>query len=382
MRKRWAARVKCGCRGRRVRGSIARRLHSPRRGGGVSNHMGTTEPAGTKRIRPSPPVARPAWKETQFEHWFLDHPELPGDEDQKERVLVIARNRPVKRMVDIVALDRDGGLVIIEVKNERSTRLAIGRVLEYLSSYQDVSLAELVRDTERDLQVECRACFGVPVRELTNERRIVIAAPSFDVPSAVMIQYLDAMLKPAGIHVSMLQVERNEGDFELSWYRAPNLVSARHLAPGLAVSPGGRLFWILERGPAPAVWFVGRQDADGRLVLPSSGALARSGLQVIARRLVPVGSHEAVSVEKQGQVWVHKSKPGRRAVVLGEVTSDGSTQVVFVRMKNGAPRKVRRQSASKFSRDWLRSDVKRPEWHALAKPMANEHGEESEDEAP
>jgi hypothetical protein len=46
-------------------------------------------------------------------------------------------------MEDLLALDKDGALVCIEVKNESPTREILGQILEYLWNNRDVTLDEL-----------------------------------------------------------------------------------------------------------------------------------------------------------------------------------------------------------------------------------------------
>ena len=49
------------------------------------------------------------WSEGDFEKWFLGCSLLPNDKGG-EKVLVISHQAPLKRMVDIVALDSAGAL--------------------------------------------------------------------------------------------------------------------------------------------------------------------------------------------------------------------------------------------------------------------------------
>ena len=56
--------------------------------------------------------------EGEFERWFMKNPFLPNDVLRNgERVLVISRQRPIRRVVDLVALDGTSGLVIVEAKD-------------------------------------------------------------------------------------------------------------------------------------------------------------------------------------------------------------------------------------------------------------------------
>ena len=70
------------------------------------------------------------WHESDFERWFLRTATLPGG----ELLVPIAQHTALRRVVDLLFLDSRAGLVLVEVKNEASTRTAIGQALEYRAS--------------------------------------------------------------------------------------------------------------------------------------------------------------------------------------------------------------------------------------------------------
>jgi len=73
---------------------------------------------------PSKPALREpsVMSERDFGRWFNRSPLLPDG----ERVMVIGNQRPLRRVDDLLALDRKCGLVVLEGKAERLTRTAIG----------------------------------------------------------------------------------------------------------------------------------------------------------------------------------------------------------------------------------------------------------------
>jgi RecB family endonuclease NucS len=79
-------------------------------------------------------MERQQWKEKDFERWFLANPILPEDES----MLVIARERSICRVADIVALDKLGRIWVMEIKNEKSTRSALGQAMEYLAQFDEI----------------------------------------------------------------------------------------------------------------------------------------------------------------------------------------------------------------------------------------------------
>lgn len=205
------------------------------------------------------------WKETDLEDWLWDKPVLPDG----ERLLPVQRQKRLSSVVDLLFLDKAKRLVLVEIKNEKSTRLALGQALEYLGSYHDYELDDLCEDAGRDLGAEFREAYGEPLDALSHERRVILAAPNFDIPSSVACTYVGHALQ--GVEVVMLKVERSGDGFGQSIHRAPPIVRARKLKGGFAVSPSGRrLFCVLQSGATPVVWWVGRLKPDGPIALPTN----------------------------------------------------------------------------------------------------------------
>src|SRR4051794_22820054 len=87
------------------------------------------------------------WQERDFEEWFRTNARLPGG----EQVLLVRRQRAVGRMVDLLALDEQGGLVFLEIKNERCTRRAVAQAVEYLSQYAEATIDEVTDEYEEHI---------------------------------------------------------------------------------------------------------------------------------------------------------------------------------------------------------------------------------------
>ncbi|MCL4517673.1 MAG: DUF5655 domain-containing protein [Thaumarchaeota archaeon] len=73
--------------------------------------------------------------EKVMEHWLADNPHaaLPDE----ERVLVISQERAFENLVDILAIDEEGSLIVIEVKRSQTHRDVIAQALEYASDVAD-----------------------------------------------------------------------------------------------------------------------------------------------------------------------------------------------------------------------------------------------------
>jgi hypothetical protein len=302
------------------------------------------------------------WTETELESWLWSNPILPDG----ETLLPVLRQRPLSRIVDLLFLDRQRRLVLIEIKNERATRLAVGQVLEYLSKYHDYDVGDLSEDCGRDIRKEYLDVFKEPLATLAEERRVIIAASGFDTPSCVACVYLNHALR--GVEVSMIRAVRSDKGFRLESHRAPNLIPARKLAAGMfASSPTGRrLLYVLEGGAAPLAWWIGRIKRTGKLSLPSK---RRSVLQRIHRRVVPTEGIEGVDLRDHGTVWQRKSNPRQLSRVLGYVSTAGGELAITVRIRPDKPPAIRSLLRKRFLQDWLPSKASLPSWTALEQEL-------------
>src|SRR5439155_18563828 len=91
---------------------------------------------------------------------------------------------------------------------EPTTREAIGQALEYLSTYQKVSLDDLADEYELeegkgDLRAKFKKRFGRPLHRVATGRRVYVVAPAHDPYSAVCTGYLSDHLSE-GIEFQLL----------------------------------------------------------------------------------------------------------------------------------------------------------------------------------
>ena len=118
-----------------------------------------------------------------------------------ERLLVRRSQRPIRRMVDILAIDGNGRLVFLEIKNEVSDRKVVGQVLEYLWMCREPTLEDLEDEFAegnpedgRPLTAAYQEMFGKAIR-LQPRLRFIIIAPRFDVNTTFGIRYLRDIAK-------------------------------------------------------------------------------------------------------------------------------------------------------------------------------------------
>ncbi len=137
-------------------------------------------------------------------------------------------------MVDPLALDAKGGLVIIEVKNERSKRTAIGQALEYLSQYQQASLEELNEQMREEFGTNPSKAFRAKfkfnrnLRKLSRRRRVILVAPSFDAATGVCVQYLSKHFEKR-VTFGLMTAQRRSRGFQIAFCPPPKLVPCTQL---------------------------------------------------------------------------------------------------------------------------------------------------------
>ena len=318
------------------------------------------------------------YKEAEIESWFCKESNLPGG----ERVLVINGERPLRRMPDIIGIDAEGGIVIIEVKNEKSTRSAIGQSLEYLSQYHDVTIEELAEQFDEytgrsspthTLNTAFQEFFGKDLC-LSERRRVYVVAPEFDIASGVCAQYLSHQLRQNNIEFHLARASREGKGFRFEAYDPPIIEFTSKLKEGFAVSAFGRIFYVLSPGPAPVLWNVGKKTQDQSLRLPSGRALGKRLVRVLKRKLIPLKPDQhpkQVDLSLTGQCWKRSGKPERTAKILGTVAlgkedTDGGRYVLMAQFKQEKLAKFMKRRLDRFKSDWEPSSIVLPDWGKIA----------------
>jgi hypothetical protein len=315
-------------------------------------------------------MAKTGYIEDQFEQWFKSTPQLLG-----EPLLLVNSQSAIKRMVDLIALDREGRLVIIEVKSKPTTREAIGQALEYLSQYDEVSLdvlADEYKPGKGDLRADFEKTFGEPLTQLAKGRRVYIVAPAHDPYSAVCTGYLSAHLSE-GITFHLLTASpASAGCFDVQPYRCPPIKKGAALNEGFALSlRSGRLFYVIAPGHTPIVWYIGSWNAkQGRLrsVPKSSHTLLRPWRSFLVQdaHLQEVLAQQVanqVDPSSKGSVWRRVGKPGRNAFVIGRVTlRKDASYFAFAEFWNGRFKRFRWRVAQTFLDQWKKTEAPPRPW--------------------
>jgi hypothetical protein len=308
-----------------------------------------------------------SWQRTDFERWFDVHSFLPDD----ERVLVVGRHQTGRRSIALVALDREGGLVILEVADGPTGRRAVGAALEHLARYEGAAVEALLEDEEGAAEAfheAFRSTFGVEPPTLTSRRRVLLVAPSHGAWTAVCARYLARHLQ-SHITVRLLKARRSAGGFVLEDYDPPPLQRAAAFPATFAVSAEGRLFYVLEPGRMPVVWSVGRiRDRDGAIVFKAKPP--RRTLRVARWPMMPVEQPDQVDMSGTGTIWMQRDRTDRVARVIGSLRSPakgstGTSYVVFASFRQDRFRAFRIRPAEEFFRRWAPADRPLPGWGAI-----------------
>jgi hypothetical protein len=218
--------------------------------------------------------------------------------------MVVSSQKSIRTMVDVLCLDQQGRLVLLEAKNEKTTRAAIGQALEYLSVLDGATVEDLSVEAGEDVAAKFLGTFGVTVPSpLPRDARVLVAAPDFLPSSTVVTSWLNDHV--SGVTVAMLRVQQGDTGFRLEESVGDDFRRARSIRDtGPAISERGRAYCILETGPEPVLWHVGRPRGDGTIVLPRQKAPSRNALRVDARRfLFREETVDGLDTALQGTSW-------------------------------------------------------------------------------
>ena len=303
------------------------------------------------------------WTESDFEKSFSKNPVLPGG----EVLLVISRHQPIKRVVDILCLDANGGLVIIEVKNEKATRTVVGQALEYLSQYEDADMGTVEEDFNVEIEEEktigdlFREKFKKPLpAALSPARRVLIIAPNFDFPTAVAIEFLSGSFKSPNISFALLRASMNGEEFTLDLAQQINKQRVKDLQGQFALTYRGRPLFVLPEPYSPLCWTLGKLNPDNSLHLLGTAASTHNSIRTRKDKyLIPVSISDRpdVDVSGLGNGWRHKKRTNETAIEIGVIKGAvrGEKQReyhVSIRLKDDVFVKFRRTDPKKFKRDW------------------------------
>lgn len=130
--------------------------------------------------------------ESLIEGWVAENPSLLGLD-----AMIVGRQVPTDhgKYVDLLALDRTGGVVIIELKKDRTPREIVAQVLDYGSWVRTLTTPKVYEIAERFLGMRLASAyqdhFGERIPEqLNGSHSMLIVASELDPASRRIVEYL------------------------------------------------------------------------------------------------------------------------------------------------------------------------------------------------
>lgn len=139
-----------------------------------------------------PATRRALAKESMIEDWVASDPALLGID-----AMIIGRQVPTDhgKFIDLLAMDATGGLIIVELKKDRTPREIVAQVLDYASWVHTLTTPEVYDRAEKYLGARLVTAFrerfgeGIPER-LNASHSMLIVASELDPASRRIVEYL------------------------------------------------------------------------------------------------------------------------------------------------------------------------------------------------
>lgn len=190
-------------------------------------------------------------QENRLEEWIAQDPSLLGTE-----LLLIGRQVVTEYggRIDLLGIDRQGDLIIIELKRNKTPRDVVAQVLDYASWAKDLTYKEIELIASGFLNQNLSVVFSntfdeaIPEKINTNHRMIIVAS-QLDDSSERIVQYL-AEMHDVNINVIFFTVFHNEKDEFIgrAWLMDPEEVQERSESRKQAPWSG---YWFVNVGEGP-----------------------------------------------------------------------------------------------------------------------------------
>lgn len=147
-------------------------------------------------IESEKPIPIPQQKldlESRLEEWIVNDISLISHD-----LLIIGQQVPTEYggIIDILAIDHDGNLVVFELKRDKTPRDVVAQILDYASNVQEWGadkVEEIAKNftIEKTLDTAFREKFQAELPDVLNERhRLYIVASHLDAASERIVKYL------------------------------------------------------------------------------------------------------------------------------------------------------------------------------------------------
>jgi len=189
--------------------------------------------------------------EDRLEDWLAENPRLLGLE-----IMIIGRQVLTDHggRIDLLGIDRNGDLVILELKRDRTPREIVAQILDYASWIADLTTKRVHELALEHLSRRLSECFeerfGESIPEnLNGSHSMVIIASELDEASKRIVQYLSTE-HGIGINTAFFNVFRQDGrEFVVcDWLMDEQQVAERSAST--------------KRAPWSGYWYVNIMDAQ------------------------------------------------------------------------------------------------------------------------
>lgn len=185
--------------------------------------------------------------ENRLENWITKDPSILG-------IDLLPIGRQVKTdlggRIDILCVDRDGNLVILELKRDKTPRDVVAQILEYASWVSGLSYDEInsiaAETTKKDLSSLMLDHFGEVPENFNAAHSMIIVASSIDTSTERIVQYLSGQHN-LNINVVFFTFYK-DGDHELlgrAWLEDPDKVQEKAESKKKGIWSG---YWFVNVG--------------------------------------------------------------------------------------------------------------------------------------
>lgn len=165
--------------------------------------------------------------ENKIQQWVLDDLSLVGVDG-----IVIGEQVTTDhgKRIDVLAMDREGNLIIIELKRDKSSRDLVAQALDYASWVCHLSTNEVyelaLAKTGRPLSELYREKFGTSLPETLNTtHQMIVVASEVDEASKRIIEYLSEQHN-VGINASFFNIFEHSG---VEWLTTDTLLEQQEV---------------------------------------------------------------------------------------------------------------------------------------------------------
>ncbi|MBI2519478.1 MAG: hypothetical protein HYV97_03650 [Bdellovibrio sp.] len=293
-----------------------------------------------------------AWLEKDVEN-FIESQRYLRIGKEKIDIAVIRCSR-AGRVIDILALDKNGNLVIIEVKNEKSGRAAVGQCLEYLAKYIELSIDGIDKEFSDglDIQKKYNSRFKKNAPKKFKKIYLFLISPKFDAGAIKTIEFLNSMLRKVQVEIALLEAKKFSEKFRFSRVMESFTWASSMREGKIGMSASGTLYLVFRKRPRLVLARIGkRKDIPENMdeLKPGSWRLTFED-----KPLFPLFETDQVSFDRYGYLYKSKEYGSGKFLILAETRS-----VVFtVRFYEGGDGNLRIRTKDHESRFKLEKKLK------------------------